>query len=228
MNQTKQSGNGIINFESLSQQAFRFLRNEIIEDRLHFGERLTEERLAEDLGVSRVVVRDTLMMLEVEGLIVKERKKGNSVVEFNHKDIEDLFNVRVALEICAATGILREKKEVHPILNDQINDLHRILEGDPPNLMEFVEKDLKFHRTIIKKSGNARLITIWSGIESPILALMYRFMSSRSKEYLTDVTKIDHNKISDAFQSNDLGKIRDVLALHIYDYIDNLKAMVSQ
>ena len=65
------------------------------------GERLVERDLASDFGVSRLPVREALRTLRQEGLLTELPKRGIAVRSLERKDVEELFDVREALEVMA-------------------------------------------------------------------------------------------------------------------------------
>ena len=81
---------------------FQTLRNAIITGELQPGERLMETQLAEKLGVSRTPIREAIRKLELEGLVIMVPRKGAQVAQFTEKDIQDVLEVRAALESLAA------------------------------------------------------------------------------------------------------------------------------
>lgn len=79
------------------------LRARIAEGRVEPGQRLYEKAIAEELGVSRIPVREAIRMLESEGMVsVLPRRGGVLVRQLDRDDVEDLFDVREALEVLAA------------------------------------------------------------------------------------------------------------------------------
>ncbi len=74
------------------------LKSDVLAGRFVPGERLTEEHLASALGVSRTPVREALHKLATEGLIQPLESRGFCVAQDSHEDIEDLFDIRAALE----------------------------------------------------------------------------------------------------------------------------------
>lgn len=87
---------------SLSGQVADVLRERIVAGELKPGTHLVERTLAESLGVSRVPVRDALNLLKGEGFVTQEPRRGVVVARLSRKDIEELFDVRLALEVLAA------------------------------------------------------------------------------------------------------------------------------
>lgn len=83
-------------YKPLREVVFENIRKAIIEGVLKPGERLMEIQLSEQLGVSRTPVRETIRMLELEGLVVMLPRKGAYVANISKKDLMDILEVRVA------------------------------------------------------------------------------------------------------------------------------------
>ena len=74
------------------------MRAAIVENRYPPGQRLVEQRIAEELGLSRTPVREALRMLEAEGLVVSERNRGAMVRPLSPTEVVDLYGLRIRLE----------------------------------------------------------------------------------------------------------------------------------
>lgn len=83
---------------SLSKVVAEQIRGQILSGKLRPGERLVEDRLSAELGVSRVPVREALLGLSVEGLVNLEPRRGASVVEISPETVAELVEVRALLE----------------------------------------------------------------------------------------------------------------------------------
>ena len=83
---------------SLSKLAIDELRRSILTGRLKPGDRLVEDRLSEEMGVSRVPIREALRALAAEGLVDVQPRRGASVAEFSVEVAQDLVEVRAVLE----------------------------------------------------------------------------------------------------------------------------------
>jgi len=80
------------------ERTYNHLKSDVLAGRFNPGERLTEEHLAKSLGVSRTPVREALHKLESEGLVKPLERRGFSVARDSREDMEDLFEIRAALE----------------------------------------------------------------------------------------------------------------------------------
>ena len=80
------------------ERTYNHLKSDVLAGRFNPGERLTEEHLAKSLGVSRTPVREALHKLESEGLVKPLGRRGFSVARDSREEMEDLFDIRAALE----------------------------------------------------------------------------------------------------------------------------------
>jgi len=80
------------------ERAYEFLKSSILSGRFNPGERLTEEHLAKELGISRTPIREALHKLESEGLIKPLATRGFVASQDSKDEIEELFEIRAVLE----------------------------------------------------------------------------------------------------------------------------------
>ncbi|MCU1411746.1 MAG: transcriptional regulator, GntR family [Rhodoglobus sp.] len=140
---------------SSGEQAYRSLRRDIILGRHRPNQRLIEEELCEELGLSRTPIRQALSRLEVEGL-VESHRRGWRVHEHTEGEVKEIYEVRAALEGYAARLATESATE------SEIGDLAAIYSEDLGSLVagprgRLVELNGEFHRTITKLAHNERL-----------------------------------------------------------------------
>ena len=82
----------------LRDVVFNTLRQGILKGELEPGERLMEVQLANRLGVSRTPIREAIRKLELEGLVVMIPRKGAEVAKISEKNLQDVLELRCALE----------------------------------------------------------------------------------------------------------------------------------
>src|SRR4029450_9960802 len=78
--------------------ATELIRQAIIDGRLNPGQRLKEEELARELGISRTPVREALLMLQAEGLVGAGPNRGAPVRSHSAEDLYDLYKLRAVIE----------------------------------------------------------------------------------------------------------------------------------
>lgn len=96
-----QTGEMTADDDSLSQRVYAQLRSRIVSGLLPSGSRLRERDLAEELEASRVPVREAILRLEAEGFVQTSPRRGATVADLHLADVEELYDVRLALEVQA-------------------------------------------------------------------------------------------------------------------------------
>jgi len=140
---SKPKKNGI----SAREKTYDYLKTNILSGHFIPGERLAEEHLAEELGVSRTPVREALHKLEQEGLIEPLESRGFCVPQDSIEEIEDLFDIRTVLE-GYTLKIICER-----ITDEQIAMLEEIIEKADDALRrkridEVFQWNTQFHDTL--------------------------------------------------------------------------------
>jgi DNA-binding GntR family transcriptional regulator len=132
------------------------LRAEIVSGEIAPGEKLSEARLAERFGVSRMPVRDAFKELENAGFVTVEQRRGTFVRRMSRSEILDLFEVREAVEGMAArlcayranNDLLAKMDEAIEAMSQQV----KVLDMDG-----YSRTDERFHELIMSGASNERL-----------------------------------------------------------------------
>jgi DNA-binding GntR family transcriptional regulator len=82
----------------IRERAYEYLKSAVLSGRFTPGERLTEEHLAREMGISRTPVREALRKLESEGLIKALETRGFVVSRDSREEVEEIFDIRAVLE----------------------------------------------------------------------------------------------------------------------------------
>jgi DNA-binding GntR family transcriptional regulator len=140
---------------SLAEGVYAEIKDDIFEFRLMPGQRFSENELAARLGVSRTPVRQALYRLEHEGYIVVESKSGWTVRAFDFYTFEELYDVRLVLELAAVRRVC-EHDPMPPL-----GDLKEVWLVPPEDRLtdarEIGREDERFHGTLVAAAGNAEL-----------------------------------------------------------------------
>ncbi len=195
----------------LREVVFQSLRRAILEGTLEPGERLMEIHLADELGVSRTPVREAIRKLELEGLVVTYPRRGAVVAEITKKDLEDVLEVRAALEILAM------RKAAHQMSDEQIRSLKKaeqefLVYLRQNDLTKSARADALFHEIITEATGNERLI----GLLNNLRGQMYRYRLENIKDQNTHATLIEHHtRIRKAMENHDEELAESTIREHI-------------
>jgi DNA-binding GntR family transcriptional regulator len=181
---------------TLREQIVSRLREDILSGRVERGESLREADLAKRFGVSRGPVRDALLQLTKEGLLVSRPYCGVKVAEGPSEAVRGLvIRLRKEIELFA---LQRAFDQATP---EDLRAWEAILERlrkacEENDLAGVVEHDMAFHRWIVDRPGEPDLLAMWL----PIVTRM-RLVYSRHDD-LADVYP-EHRKVLDAFRRGD-------------------------
>ncbi|MGI6586176.1 MAG: GntR family transcriptional regulator [Lutisporaceae bacterium] len=211
---------GTLEYMPLSEKVASQLRNQIIENHLPADTKITESDLSTTLGVSRTVVREAIMMLVNEGLIVKAHNRYTKVASYTKRDIQEIYDMRGALELTAARICINKETVAEELLEKEQQMLMLATKAEIDRLA-FVYADMDFHSCIVKSSENSRLMDAWSKILGPCLVLLYRYTLNCSKRSPLGNLYYDHSKIIRAFAAHDYESVYTALMDHI-DVMKNI------
>jgi DNA-binding GntR family transcriptional regulator len=134
--------------------AYAALHAAIVAGELSPGERLIEEELAERLGVSRGAVREAILRLGHEGLVVRERNRGARVRRFTVDEAVEILEARAALEsLAAGYAALRRTEDEARELVSLVDEMETLRAGG--ELLAMSERNAVMHRRILEISGHA-------------------------------------------------------------------------
>ncbi len=142
--------------ETLNDRVYESIRNAIILGELAPGSLHSVYELADVLEVSRTPVREALVRLADQGMVAIERNKGARILQTSAHDLEEIYTIRLLLEVPATfrATVLITDNERHR-LRQELDALRTIT--DAADTRELLEQDANFHRVIIRASGNRRL-----------------------------------------------------------------------
>ena len=141
---------------SLSDRVYTAILELLINHKIRPGEKLREDEIASNLGVSRTPVREALHRLAADGLVELYPRRGCYAREITPRDITELYTVRLCLEVHAARRSMENLSEECIQWIDQLIERCHQLQGD-----EFIEAELQLDREIHKiintRCRNSRL-----------------------------------------------------------------------
>lgn len=182
--------------ESLAEM----LEEEIILGRLKSEERLTEEFVAERYGVSRSPVREALRLLERDGLVIREARRGIWVAPMSQRDFDEVYTCRIALEglvarQAAESGDSERKKEFRGLLVE-------LKEAQARNdARQFFAVDVRGSALVYDLAANRTLTRLLQGLEKQ--ALRYRFHAYEQDPKIIKLSLDDTARIYDVITAGD-------------------------
>ena len=205
----------------LRDLVFNTLRQARLKGELKPGERLMEIQLAEKLGVSRTPIREAIRKLELEGLVLMIPRKGAEVAKISHKSLQDVLEVRGALEELA-TDLACQRitdEELESLRKAEAHFKQVVSSGG--NEMQIAEADEAYHDIIYNASGNKKLVQMINNLREQ----MYRYRLEYIKDEAKRGTLIsEHEKILEAIRLRDIIRAKALMKEHI----DNQEMTVSR
>ena len=148
-------------------QVARILTQAIIKGQLLPGAKVVEAGVARELGISRAPVREAARLLERQGLLVANPRRGFFVRKLEATDIDEIYDLRICVErhagVLAARNLTSDSRDA---LRRQIDVLYETADLDDPARQ--VEEDYKFHRLVCEIAGNRRLLRLFDDLASEL------------------------------------------------------------
>ena len=145
--------------ENLDHKVYKTLKSMILEQKLVPGAKIYQDKLAQELGISRTPLVGALKKLEQEKLITAIPRRGFFIKRFSKKEMVHIFELREVLE-----GLAARRASLN-ITNDQIQKLNNFFKGlkisdDPKDIKTYAKEDRRFHHFLMELGGNDLLSSI--------------------------------------------------------------------
>jgi DNA-binding GntR family transcriptional regulator len=198
------------------------LRRAIVSGEIAPGERLREDELAARMSVSRGPVREALVRLEQEGLVVLERHRGARVATLSREDHEHIYSVRQALEQVAVEYACHNgTEEDFDRLESILAEFSRASKAarTPAAAAEW---DVRFHDAIYLAAHNEPLYRAWEGLRSQIHGFLTTRMVLRLDYHDTWVT--DHANLLELLRQRKKVAGRKLIRTHVHGGYERIVA----
>jgi DNA-binding GntR family transcriptional regulator len=183
------------------------IEDAILAGQMRPGERLTETRLCEELGVSRTTLREALLTLQRRGLVRSEPRHGTFVTRLSREESLDLCKARALLESYAITaGYERLTEDDFATLQRIVDDMQ---ECDLPRLIQL---DREFHEQLMHAGDSHGIYELWASLNGRMSALI---LSSLDHYHAgTRDIALFHQVLIDALRSGSVEIARDAVVAH--------------
>lgn len=196
---------------SAARRAYDFIKWAILSAVYAAGDVVTEGGLADELGVSRTPVREALLRLEVEGLVVLKPKKGAVVSTFTMQQVEDVLEARELVENHTATKSFAARATLLPdLVGVHAEMCRRRHEHDTAG---FTDADRRFHELIVDAAGNSVLSSIYRMLRER--QTLFTSVMVRGRTDRMDAAIAEHDRIIAALRGDDEAVFCDVVRSHL-------------
>lgn len=209
-----------------TREAYELIRQAIVEGRYAPGQRLVEQRIADDLNLSsRTPAREALRMLESDGLVRTEPNRGAIVRSMSVDEIDDFYELRARLEGYAAELAAERATPDHlAALDAAIDDFEAAVDaasGTLDGIRRVNEANRTFHDTIIEAARHERLSQLRiRTVDLPLVFEAFR----RFRQPELERSNTFHRLIRDAIVAREPARAGRLMAEHILQGRDVLKS----
>lgn len=195
---------------SLADRIHDELREAIVSGELPQGTRLPEAPLSSRMNVSRVPLREALPRLVAQGLVTTEPRRGAVVRTWTGRDVEDLFDVRTALEVAAAGHAALQVADGAPaqgLVAAVAASEEAVTTGDD---LAIARASVAVHEAVVALGGNPVMVTMVGTIAARVLWL-FHLTAGRDQHQAC----AEHQDLAAAIAAGDAATARSVMAAHI-------------
>jgi DNA-binding GntR family transcriptional regulator len=208
--------------KSLSDRVVDQLRGAIQNGAYAPGDRLVERRLASELGVSHIPVREALTRLAEEGLVERLPRRGSRVAAIDAKELDDLSSLRVLLEqYVVERAMLHWTDEAERSLREIVAQMERAAaRGDTRRLFDL---DVRFHERLWALADHAMLVDLVAQLRGRI-SLFLRAATAALEPAALQAHAASHGTLLDAIASGNARRARRTMAAHIEEAAERIRA----
>lgn len=196
------------------------LKTMIYRRQLDAGQRIVERKLAVELGVSRIPLREGMIRLESEGLIRSIPNSSNYVAAIGPRDLLEIYSMREWLEPPATRlCTVRQPKGLIRTLENLCERMaSAVATGD---FSRSDDLDCRFHHAIVAASGHSRLLRAYDASHIRIVGFYTDFVEQRASD--PDMMVRQHRKIICAIESGDPERAEKTARVHVRRSVANLE-----
>jgi len=200
-----------VEHENLDQKAYQILKTMIMDRQLLPGEKIPQEKLAEDLGISRTPLINALKFLEKEKLVQSIPRRGFFMRTFTQKEMISIFELREVLEGLAA------RKAAQKITDNQIVQLGKFFkqfagDKDIDDIRAYAREDRRFHKFLLDIGAKEFLKSILETYN--VISYSYQVVSPEGLVRHPRETIREHRAMIDAIAGRDAEAAENLMRRH--------------
>jgi len=199
---------------TVAAEAAEILRRRILSGDLKAGQPIRQEQIAQELGVSRIPLREALKQLEAEGFVTIEPHKGAVVSTLSLAEVEELFELRIRLETWLLADAIPRMREADFAHLDAIIDESRAMDNHGDNLAHWGDINWRLHEAMYRPAGKPVSVKLLKRIHDNLDRYL-RLQITLSQDW--DRAHRDHRELIELSRAGDVKAAVTVLERHIRD-----------
>lgn len=204
---------------TLSERVFEVVREQILNGRLANGEPIRQDALANELGVSKIPLREALARLEQEGLLINHPNRGYYVLPMSREQVDEIFALRLSIEPQAAAYASQVATEEDRAVATQA--FHALETAATSNLADVAVRNREFHIALVEAGHR----TVTTQLVERLAILAERYVIAHLEPAGRDArAHVEHRALFDAWLGRDKKQVEKLLKEHIQGTLKDLRA----
>jgi DNA-binding GntR family transcriptional regulator len=195
---------------SLREQARQVIRASILAGELSAGEMYSATVLAERLGVSATPVREAMLDLANDGLVVAVRNRGFRVLAPDDNDLDEISELRQMLEVPSMRTVVEKASDAQLAALEPIVD--RIESAVEHDIAGFLLADREFHLGMLELTGNGRLVRLVAQLRDQTRIVG---ITDLARDGRLATSAREHRFILEALQARDADLAESLMRTHL-------------
>lgn len=197
--------------QTLQNQVYEYLHEQIVSGNIPPGQRIVEERISQETGVSRSPIREAIRRLNSDGLVSVSPRGGVRVYRATFSDFKYLYECRLSLEPTAAYyAALRMSDKQRDRLSIIVDEMNLMVEKKDLEKLKSISS--QFHSLIVEASENPYLVKMMNQLNS--LISFYR-NAVLNIPLRIEEGAVEHQAIWQAIQTQDGKAAEELMRVHI-------------
>lgn len=206
---------------TLSEHIADQLRHAILTHQLKPGQRLVEGQVAKAMDTSRGPVRDALLLLENEGLVIHYPHRGTFVAQLSLEDVEEIYSLRQAIESVAVEYLIKyATSEQLDELETYVQKMNALAQQEYTP-WDVTDLDLDFHFTLCRLSGHRRVLEAWQLLSTQMRVLLVRHQTWQPGNVAARAAA-SHRRLVDLLRQRDAAGAQAELTAQLMAVMDGL------
>jgi DNA-binding GntR family transcriptional regulator len=197
------------------------LRNAILQGHLKSNQPLRQDQVAEQLGVSKIPVREAMVQLRAEGLIAFVPNRGFVVSELSPAEVEEIYLMRLALETKSLERAIPKMRSADLIRAESVLDVSEIED----NSTKWSDLNWEFHSTLYQAAQLPRLLSTIEVLHNNVARYLLIYLVNLSAR---DASQREHKKLLNACKNRDVVDAVKILQQHLSRASERLVTFLSK
>jgi DNA-binding GntR family transcriptional regulator len=197
----------------LAEKVTDWLRDSILRGDFAPGQHLLEEELAEQFNVSRGPVRDAILQLEHEGLVLVRRHRGAFVARLSPEAARQVHTLQLALERLAVESAVQNASDADwQELQNIVREME-VTQTRDLSQRQAADLEMRFHDLVFRAAHHERLLDFWSKLRSQVCILRLSLIADdpRGSQNLAE----SHSLLLDALRTRNRNLAVRILEDHL-------------